>query len=128
VTGQLARASEQPRCAVLDATADLMNVRAMEPAHEAVCACYMAQITLPKGVARREYPTHGMSGCGTWQNTAQGAACPQLAKADMRAFGRHSGFDPLRKSGGPIVREVGVNDFRGAAVMHNTAFRRCGRV
>jgi hypothetical protein len=31
---------------------------------------------------------------GTWRNTAHGAACPQLAKADMRAFGRHSGFDP----------------------------------
>lgn len=22
--------------------------------------------------------------CGTWQNTAQGAACPQLAEADVR--------------------------------------------
>src|SRR6202022_2852644 len=31
---------------------------------------------------------------GTWQNRAHGAVCPQLAKADMRAFGRHSGFDP----------------------------------
>jgi hypothetical protein len=35
-------------------------------------------------------------GRGTWQNRAHGAACPQLAKADMRAFGRHSGFDPTR--------------------------------
>jgi hypothetical protein len=26
--------------------------------------------------------------------------CPQLVEADIRAFGRHSGFDPLRKSGG----------------------------
>ena len=34
------------------------------------------------------------TGCGAWQNRAHGAACPQLAKADMRAFGRHLGFDP----------------------------------
>jgi len=24
--------------------------------------------------------------------------CPQLAEADIRAFGRHSGFDPFRSS------------------------------
>jgi hypothetical protein len=36
---------------------------------------------------------------GTWQNRANGAACPQLVEADMRAFSRYSGFDPTRTSG-----------------------------
>src|ERR1700738_2827197 len=31
---------------------------------------------------------------GTWQNTAQGAACPQLAEAAGRATKRRSWFDP----------------------------------
>src|SRR5271166_4151379 len=35
---------------------------------------------------------HNMSPIGTWQNRAHGVACPQLARADVRAFGRHSGF------------------------------------
>ena len=52
-----------------------------------------------------------------WQNTAQGAACPQLAKADMRAFGRHSGFDPK------------ATPARNFAVMHNAALaQRYARV
>ena len=33
---------------------------------------------------------------GTRQNTAYGAVCPQLAKADMRAKRIGSGFDPSR--------------------------------
>jgi len=39
------------------------------------------------------------SAIGTWQNRAHGAVCPQPAKADMRAFGRHSGFDPKQTWG-----------------------------
>jgi len=48
VTGLIARIKEQPR-EVLDAIATSMNVRASEPAMQAICARYMAQIALPAG-------------------------------------------------------------------------------
>jgi hypothetical protein len=48
VTGLLARIKEQPR-EVLDSIAKSMNVRASEPAMQAISARYMAQIILPKG-------------------------------------------------------------------------------
>jgi arsenite methyltransferase len=57
VTGLLARIREQPR-EVLDAIAKSMNVRASEPAMQAICARYMAQITLPEGARVLEV------GCG----------------------------------------------------------------
>ena len=47
VTGLLARIKEQPRD-VLDTIAESMNVRASEPAMQAICARYMAQIVLPE--------------------------------------------------------------------------------
>jgi ubiquinone/menaquinone biosynthesis C-methylase UbiE len=57
VTGLLARIREQPR-EVLDDIAKSMNVRASEPAMQAICARYMAQITLPENVRVLEV------GCG----------------------------------------------------------------
>jgi hypothetical protein len=39
------------------------------------------------------------SASGTQQNRADATACPQLEKADIRGFGRGSGFDPMRRSG-----------------------------
>ena len=48
MTGLIARIKEQPR-EVLDAIATSMNVRASEPAMQAICARYMAQIALPAG-------------------------------------------------------------------------------
>jgi ubiquinone/menaquinone biosynthesis C-methylase UbiE len=48
VTGLLARIREQPP-EVLEAIAHSMNVRASEPAMRAICARYMARITLPEG-------------------------------------------------------------------------------
>jgi arsenite methyltransferase len=46
MTGLLARITEQPR-EVLNAIANSMNVRASEPAMQAICARYMTQIALP---------------------------------------------------------------------------------
>src|SRR6266851_320416 len=57
VAGLLTRIREQPRD-VLDAIAQSMNVRASEPAMQAICARYMAQITLPEGARVLEV------GCG----------------------------------------------------------------
>ena len=57
VPGLLSRIREQPR-EVLDAIAKSMNVRASEPAMQAICARYMAQIALPKGARVLEV------GCG----------------------------------------------------------------
>src|SRR5262245_55563823 len=57
MTGLLARIAEQPR-EVLNAIAASMNVRASEPAMQAICARYMAQITLPAGARVLEV------GCG----------------------------------------------------------------
>ena len=57
MTGLLARINEQPRD-VLDAIAASMNVRASEPAMQAICARYMAQISLPVGARVLEI------GCG----------------------------------------------------------------
>jgi arsenite methyltransferase len=57
VTGLLSRIKEQPR-EVLDVIAASMNVRASEPAMQAICARYMAQITLPAGARVLEV------GCG----------------------------------------------------------------
>jgi arsenite methyltransferase len=57
VTGLLARIREQPP-EVLDAIAASMNVRASEPAMKAICAHYMARITLPAGARVLEV------GCG----------------------------------------------------------------
>jgi hypothetical protein len=39
----------------------------------------------------------------SWHKAGQSLCdgCPQLVEADIRALGRHSGFDPLRKSDGP---------------------------
>jgi hypothetical protein len=39
-----------------------------------------------------------MSVIGTKLPRTNAVACPQLAKADMGAFGRHSGFDPFLTS------------------------------
>ena len=57
MTGLLARIREQPP-EVLDAIAASMNVRASEPAMKAICARYMARITLPAGARVLEV------GCG----------------------------------------------------------------
>jgi len=62
VTGLLARIKEQPR-EVLDTIAESMNVRASEPAMQAICARYMAQIILPKGARVLEV------GCGNGAST-----------------------------------------------------------
>jgi ubiquinone/menaquinone biosynthesis C-methylase UbiE len=62
MTGLLARIKEQPR-EVLDAIAASMNVRASEPAMQAICARYMAQITLPVGARVLEV------GCGNGATT-----------------------------------------------------------
>jgi hypothetical protein len=48
VTDLIVRINEQPR-EVLDAVAASMNVRASEPAMQAICARYLAQIALPAG-------------------------------------------------------------------------------
>jgi arsenite methyltransferase len=57
VTGLLARIREQPR-EVLDDIARSMNVRASEPAMQAICARYMLRIALPEGARVLEV------GCG----------------------------------------------------------------
>jgi arsenite methyltransferase len=57
VTGLLARTREQPP-EVLEAIANSMNVRASEPAMQAICARYMGRITLPQGARVLEI------GCG----------------------------------------------------------------
>jgi arsenite methyltransferase len=57
VTSLIARIKEQPR-EVLDAIAVSMNVRASEPAIQAISARYMAQIALPAGARVLEV------GCG----------------------------------------------------------------
>jgi ubiquinone/menaquinone biosynthesis C-methylase UbiE len=46
MTGLIARIGEQPR-EVLDAIAKSMDIRASEPAMQAICVSYMAQIALP---------------------------------------------------------------------------------
>jgi len=46
VTGLIARITEQPR-EVLDAIARSMDIRASEPAMQAICARYMTRIALP---------------------------------------------------------------------------------
>jgi ubiquinone/menaquinone biosynthesis C-methylase UbiE len=48
MTDLYTRISEQPR-EVLDTIAKSLNVRASEPAMQAICARYMARIALPKG-------------------------------------------------------------------------------
>src|SRR5260370_33564077 len=48
VTDLFTRIREQPH-EVLDTIAKSMNVRASEPAMQAICARYMAQIALPEG-------------------------------------------------------------------------------
>jgi transposase len=45
---------------------------------------------------------------GTWSSRAHGAACPQLAKADVPAFGRHSGFDPTVWSDRAVQPAIGL--------------------
>ena len=62
MTGLLARIKEQPR-EVLDSIAKSMNVRASEPAMQAISARYMAQIILPKGARVLEV------GCGNGAST-----------------------------------------------------------
>ena len=62
MTGLLARIKEQPRD-VLDTIAESMNVRASEPAMQAICARYMAQIVLPEGARVLEV------GCGNGAST-----------------------------------------------------------
>ena len=57
MAGLLTRIREQPR-EVLDTIAKSMDVRASEPAMQAICARYMAQITLPEGARVLEV------GCG----------------------------------------------------------------
>lgn len=57
MTGLLARIREQPPD-VLHAIANSMEVRASEPAMQAICARYMARITLPEGARVLEV------GCG----------------------------------------------------------------
>jgi ubiquinone/menaquinone biosynthesis C-methylase UbiE len=57
MTGLLARIAEQPP-EVLNAIANSMNVRASEPAMQAICARYMTQIALPLGARVLEV------GCG----------------------------------------------------------------
>lgn len=57
MTGLLARIREQPP-EVLEAIANSMNVRASEPAMQAICARYMGRITLPEGARVLEV------GCG----------------------------------------------------------------
>jgi arsenite methyltransferase len=58
----IARINEQPR-EVLDAIAASMNVRASEPAMQAICARYLAQIALPAGARVLEV------GCGNGAST-----------------------------------------------------------
>jgi arsenite methyltransferase len=62
MTGLLARIAEQPR-EVLNTIANSMNVRASEPAMQAICARYMAQIALPVGSRVLEV------GCGNGATT-----------------------------------------------------------
>ena len=57
MTDLLTSIREQP-CEVLDAIAKSMNVRASEPAMQAICARYMAQIAVPAGARVLEV------GCG----------------------------------------------------------------
>ena len=57
MTDLITRIGEQPR-EVLDTIAKSMNVRASEPAMQAICARYMAQIVLPQGARVLEV------GCG----------------------------------------------------------------
>ena len=57
VTDLITRIREQPR-EVLDTIAKSMNVRASEPAMQAICARYMARIVLPHGARVLEV------GCG----------------------------------------------------------------
>jgi hypothetical protein len=44
--------------------------------------------------ARENAEAGGLMSYGTWQNRAHGAACPQLARADVRPLTTDSGFDP----------------------------------
>ena len=62
MTDLITRIGEQPR-EVLDTIAKSMNVRASEPAMQAICARYMAQIVLPQGARALEI------GCGNGATT-----------------------------------------------------------
>ena len=62
MTDLITRIGEQPR-EVLDTIAKSMNVRASEPAMQAICARYMAQIVLPEGARALEI------GCGNGATT-----------------------------------------------------------
>jgi arsenite methyltransferase len=62
VTDLYTRISEQPR-EVLDTIANSLNVRASEPAMQAICARYMAQIAVPVGARALEI------GCGNGATT-----------------------------------------------------------
>ena len=62
MTSLLARIKEQSR-EVLDTIAESMNVRASEPAMQAICARYMTQIILPEGARVLEV------GCGNGAST-----------------------------------------------------------
>jgi len=62
VTDLITRIGEQPR-EVLDTIAKSMNVRASEPAMQAICARYMAQIVLPQDARVLEI------GCGNGATT-----------------------------------------------------------
>src|SRR5262249_289638 len=79
VTGLLARIHEQPR-EVLDAIAASMNIRASEPAMQAICARYLTQIALPVGARVLEV------GCGN------GAATKLITQ--HLSPSRRVGFDP----------------------------------
>jgi arsenite methyltransferase len=62
MTDLITRIGEQPR-EVLETIARSMNVRASEPAMQAICARYMAQIVLPQGARALEI------GCGNGATT-----------------------------------------------------------
>ena len=62
MTDLITRIGEQPR-EVLDSIARSMNIRASEPAMQAICARYMAQIVLPRGARALEI------GCGNGATT-----------------------------------------------------------
>jgi len=79
VTDLYTRISEQPR-EVLDTIANSLDVRASEPAMQAICARYMAQIVLPAGARVLEI------GCGNGATTK--LILEQLGPAQL------TGIDP----------------------------------
>jgi hypothetical protein len=106
VTGLLARIKEQPRD-VLDTIAESMNVRASEPAMQAICARYMTQIILPKGARVLEV------GCGNGSvDEAHHAARRSGATCRDRPF--------------PCVRRDGGRDIRRRTAGIIRDRRRCG--